>query len=59
MAVLAYVLKNYFIRPAVRGRESQEQAAKRIDEIVEDSYFFLAPKISRPRDGGVVLVART
>lgn len=58
VAIIAYLLKHYEIKPAVRNGESQEDAEKRLYGVVHGCYMTLAPRFSRPDDAGIVLRAR-
>jgi cytochrome P450 len=58
VATIAFLLKRFCVEPAVRGSEKEREANERLKGVVEDSYFFMAPKMARPKDAGVVLVER-
>jgi cytochrome P450 len=58
VAVIAYLLHNFHVEPVVRGNESRMEAAARLKGVVDDSYFFLAPKMARGGDAGIRLVKR-
>jgi cytochrome P450 len=58
VAAIAVLLGRYKIEPMVKGTDGDE-ARRALERIVEDSYFLLAPKIKRARDGGIALVRRS
>jgi cytochrome P450 len=58
VALIAYLLKNFEIKPAVRDGETEQEAARRLYGVVHDCQMTLAPRFRRPDDAGIVLKAR-
>jgi hypothetical protein len=58
VAVIACLLQGVRVEPLTQGNESEVEAAARLKRVVEDSYFFLAPKMARGGDAGIRLVKR-